>query len=146
MSELKEWLKNRKSKPRNIKELSEIFKDVPYKTVSGWVHQDKVPAKAELRKKLYLITKIDKYMPEEAKKEDFKNIQIALYTLIEKLEPFIESKSLRDYLRKKINKNDMAYLSSLLEALLDEKRFQMWISFQKLNINGGIKKNGKNNL
>ncbi len=146
MSELKEWLKNRKSKPRNIKELSEIFKDVPYKTVSGWVHQDKVPAKAELRKKLYLITKIDKYMPEEAKKEDFKNIQIALYTLIEKLEPFIESKSLRDYLRKKINKNDIAYLSSLLEALLDEKRFQMWVSFQKLNINGRIKKNGKNNL
>lgn len=146
MSELKEWLKNRKKKPRNIKELSKMFKDVPYKTVSGWVYGGGVPAKKELKQKLYQMTKIDKYMPGEMKKENFKKVQITLYNLINQLEPFVESKSLRDYFRRKVDKNNVAYLSSLLEALLDEKRFRIWSSFQKVNINGGIKKNGKDNL
>lgn len=146
MSELKDWLKSRKKKPRNIKELAKMFENVPYKTISGWVYDGKIPAKPELKQKLYQITKIDKYMPNGVKEECFKKAQDSLYTLINQLEPFIKSKSLRICFRKKIDKSNVAYLSSLLEALLDEKRFQIWSSFQKVNMNGGIKKDGRNNL
>jgi hypothetical protein len=146
MSELKDWLKSRKKKPRNVKELAKMFRDVPYKTVSGWVYQDKIPAKAELKQKLYQITKIDKYMPQKIKNENLKKVQDSLYALINQLEPFIRSKSLRVYFRKKIDKNNVAYLSSILEALLDEKKFQIWSSFQKINTYIGGKKGGKDNL
>lgn len=146
MSELKEWLKGRKSKPRSVKELSEVFEGVPYKTVAGWVHQGKVPAKKDLKEKLYQITKIDKYMPDELKEQRIVKVQDSVYALINVLEELIQSSALRDCFRKKINKTDIAYLSSLLEALLDEKRFQIWNAFQKVKVKGVIKDGRKDNL
>jgi len=146
MNELKEWLKGRRVKPRSVKELSEVFEGVPYKTVAGWVHQGKVPAKKDLKEKLYQITKIDKYMPDELKEQRIGVIKNSVYTFINVLEPLIQSSALRDYFRKEINKTDIAYLSSLLEALLDEKRFQIWNAFQKVKVKGVIKDGRKDNL
>ena len=146
MNELKEWLKGRRLKPRSVKELSEVFEGVPYKTVAGWVNQGKVPAKKDLKGKLYQITKIDKYMPDELKDQRIGEIKNSIYTFTNVLEQLIQSSALRDYFRKEINKTDIAYLSSLLEALLDEKRFQIWNAFQKVKVKGVIKDGRKDNL
>lgn len=142
MSELREWLEARKSKPRTIKELSQMFKGVPYKTVASWVEKGSIPVKPELKKKLYELTKIDKYMPDELKKQKIDEVIHDLYSLINSLEPLKQSEALREYFRKKINKSDVAYLSSFLEVLLDEKRFQMWNSFQNIPTKE-VKKNGR---
>lgn len=136
MNELKEWLKSRKSKPRNIKELSEEFKGVPYKTVAGWVYKNRMPVKKEFRKRLYCLTKIDKFMPDNLKEEKIKELENILLKLDEELEPLIQSEVLRHQFRKEFKKSDIIYLSSLLEALLDEKRFQLWYVFQKVKIKG----------
>ncbi|MGC8758177.1 MAG: hypothetical protein ACP5QX_07035 [Caldisericaceae bacterium] len=146
MSELKEWLKSRKTKPRSVKELSEVFKGVPYKTVSGWVNQSKIPAKKDLKERLYEITKIDRYMPDDLKEQRIEKIKESLYMLINELDLLVESTVLRDYFRKGVNKNDIAYLSSLLEALLDEKRFQIWNAFQRVKKKGVIEDDRKDNL
>jgi hypothetical protein len=132
MNELKEWLKSRKINPRNVRELSKEFKEVPYKTVSGWVYQNKVPAKKELKEKLYKMTKIDKYMPNDLKEQRIREIKNSLCILSNSLDPLIQSKTLRDCFRKEINETNIAYLSTLLEALLNEKRFQTWNAFQKI--------------
>ncbi len=132
MNELKEWLKSRKINPRNVRELSKEFKEVPYKTVSGWVYQNKAPAKKELKEKLYKMTKIDKYMPNDLKEQRIREIKNSLCILSNSLDPLIQSKTLRDCFRKEINETNIAYLSSLLEALLNEKRFQTWNAFQKI--------------
>lgn len=146
MSELKEWLKGRKVKPRSVKELAEIFKGVPYKTISSWVNRGSVPIKADLKEKLYRMTQIDKFMPDDIKKQAIDKVKNYLYVLIDAFEPFKQSNVLRDSFRRAINKNDIAYLSSLLEALLDEKRFQVWNTFQKVQAKEVIKDAGKDNL
>ncbi len=186
MGDLKEWLKNRDKSPKSVKELSQIFKNIPYKTVCGWVYQDKIPKNPEVREKLYNLTGIKKYKPNQnrvldnefnLKTEKIKIVLEEMESLIDELtfkflllkntdelKPYIRSDSknkkiylvnLRtemykflkdliyllknDELRKRfiesVDKRDIAFLSSLLEALLDDKKLQIWKIFQKININ-----------
>ncbi len=185
MGELKEWLKNRKESPRTIRELANIFHNIPYKTVAGWVHKDSIPKDKEIRRKLYELTNINKYKVSESiersKKfekeitienytnllikdieydlnqillklsllksenkeiqiEDYKskeimiNIKKIIYECFKTLTPLINNENLRKKFREEINKNDIAMLSSLLEALLDEKKFKIWLIFKNIEL------------
>ncbi|GEM_PF-6406977 len=134
METLEKWLKSRKSSPKTISELAKKFKTVPYKTVYNWVKRGSIPKDYNLRKKLYNLTKISKYRSEEEKLMEFKQIQNAIYLCIRALEPLMEDEDKRRYFRKKIRKNDISFLSSLLEALMNEERFSVWQTFQNIKI------------
>ncbi|MBP8016554.1 hypothetical protein KAZ01_00965 [Candidatus Gracilibacteria bacterium] len=185
MKELKEWLKNREKSPRNIKELANLFENVPYKTVAGWIYQDKIPKDEKIRKKLYDLTGINKYsnnnkielktikskkynkevfrqiiinetetiinellfklslLKNENKKinirdkdtlEYFIKLKNSIYTCLKLLIPLLNNEELRNKFRLEINKKDIALLSSFLEALLDEKKFNIWKMFQEIDL------------
>ena len=146
MNELKEWLSNREITPRNIKELSELFIDLSESTVRGWVSKNVIPKKKEHREKLFQLTKIEKYETTSVKKDNINKVINSLYQLINNLDPIIINETLRDKFRNNINKTDIAYLSSLLEAILDENRFQLWSVFHNVKIKDVTKNARKNKL
>jgi hypothetical protein len=60
-----------------------------------------------------------------------------LYDLSSTLAVVASDESRRNAFRKRINKADVAYITTLLGALLDEQKFTLWQAFQDFPTKGG---------
>jgi len=60
-----------------------------------------------------------------------------LYDLSSTLAIVASDESRRNAFRKRINKADVAYITTLLGALLDEQKFTLWQAFQDFPTKGG---------
>ncbi|RIE16722.1 hypothetical protein [Candidatus Cryosericum septentrionale] len=60
-----------------------------------------------------------------------------LYDLSSTLAVVASDESRRNAFRRRINKADVAYITTLLGALLDEQKFTLWQAFQDFPMKGG---------
>ena len=63
-----------------------------------------------------------------------------LYDMSETLTIVVADNGRRQAFRNRVSKEDVAYLTTLLDSLLDEQKFTLWKAFQSFPMNGAKRK------
>jgi len=143
---LREWL-DRSQYQGSIKRLS-VAIGVPKKTVEDWFYRGAKPSLPN-RLKLYMITGLEQYAPRSnveatrlqqlqqeeltALHERTEKFLLLLASLHKELDYFKEAApSEREVLRQRLDAQQIAYVSNLLQLLLNEERFRDWLTISTL--------------
>lgn len=143
---LKQWLQT--SRFDGSPSLLAKYLDVPYKTVEGWVYEQKTP-KLHTRLRLYFLTGLDRFAPngreEEAAyeavvQEELDRARHRAERLEETVEEFWEEAEFfllapnesRDQLEQHVGRDELRSLSSLFQLLANPDQFQVWSALQSI--------------
>ena len=143
---LREWL-NRSQYQGSVKRFSAAL-DVPLKTAEDWFYRGAKPSLAN-KLRVYLVTGLEEYAPQneveisrirELEQGEFATLReritiflSLLASLHKELDYFKEAPpKKREALRERLDGQHIAYISNLLQLLLNEERFREWLTILEL--------------
>jgi len=146
MMSLREWLDNSQYQG-NIRRFS-VALGVSLKTVEDWFYRGAKPSLPN-KLRLYLVTGLEEYAPQgeveicglqelEQKESAILHERISIFlgllaSLHKELDYFKETTpKKREALRDRLDGLQIAYISNLLQLLLNEERFREWLTMSAL--------------
>ena len=143
---LREWL-DKSQYQGSIKRFSAAL-GVPLRTTEDWFYRGAKPSLPN-KLRIYLATGLEEYAPQgevemrclqELEQREFTILQERimmflglLASLHKELDYFIEATpKKREALRERLDGQHIAYISNLLQLLLNEERFQEWLTMSAL--------------